>query len=210
MREIATGEKFNRLTVVNFSHKVKSFNWFTCQCDCGKVITRRQDHLLRTNNQSCGCLKKEINKRTHTKHGLSGDTPEYQAWAHMLRRCYTPTTKGFENYGGRGITVCDRWRFAFENFLNDMGYRPSRQYSLDRINNDGNYEPSNCRWATAKEQCNNTRRCRMLTFNNETLTIAQWSEKLGFNRGVLLFRIRRGWSVEKALLTPTGLKASRT
>jgi hypothetical protein len=119
----------------------------------------------------------------------------------MLSRCDLPTTPGYKYYGGRGIKVCDRWR-RYENFLSDMGARPP-DTSLDRIDNDGNYEPSNCRWATRKQQRRNNRANHAITFNGETLTLAEWAEKAGMPRQRLRTRIvRDGWAIEKAITTP--------
>ncbi|MGY8988455.1 MAG: hypothetical protein ACKVG7_07840, partial [Flavobacteriales bacterium] len=109
----------------------------------------------------------------------------------------------YDGYGGRGISVCDRWRDSFENFLADMGERPSNEHSIDRKDNDGNYEPDNCRWATKKEQGRNRRSNRILTFNNKTQTLIEWSEELGISSAVIRQRIKAsGWSIEEALTTP--------
>jgi hypothetical protein len=141
-------------------------------------------------------------------HGMS-KTPEHRAWCHMNRRCKSPADKNYPNYGGRGITVCERWQHSFEDFYADMGPRPSNRHSLDRINNDGNYEPSNCRWATPDVQAKNTRVGKragtLLTFDGRTLSVKEWSRELGFPRGVILHRLSRGWPVEDALTTPVGI-----
>jgi hypothetical protein len=207
---IEIGQKFGRLTVTGIAFKRKGFTYYLVQCECGKQTRCRKDSLYEGKQVSCGCyLREAVSARMRT-HGLAGAnrTPEYDCWAHMIRRCYTPSTKHFENYGGRGITVCDRWRFSFENFLADLGPRPSAAHSLDRENNDGNYEPGNCRWATAKEQGNNTRRNLYLTFQGQTLTATQWAERLGLGRGVINGRIARGWSAEKTLTTPLDARYS--
>jgi hypothetical protein len=119
----------------------------------------------------------------------------------MRERCYNPNQKQFADYGGRGITVCDRWRNSFENFYADMGPRPPGK-TLERSDNSGNYEPSNCYWATRKEQQNNTRRCHKMTFGGKTLNVQQWAEGLGVSHEVLRKRLRLGWPIEKILTTP--------
>jgi hypothetical protein len=132
------------------------------------------------------------------QHGLS-TTREYKAWADMLRRCTSPKSADFQEYGGRGITVCKRWS-SFVMFLSDMGKRPSKHHSLDRINNSGNYTPSNCRWSTPKEQANNTRHNTLLSHDGKTMTLSQWAQELSINTATLSVRLGRyGWSVERAL-----------
>lgn len=132
-------------------------------------------------------------------HGKDGDvSPEYRAWANMLNRCRSLTAQNSHRYGGRGITVCDRW-LDFRNFLSDMGLRPSERHSLDRIDNNKGYSPDNCRWADLYTQANNTRRNVFLTFRGETLTISQWARRIGLHRKTLMYRVRAGWTVERAL-----------
>lgn len=128
--------------------------------------------------------------------------PEYEIWQAMKKRCSYKKSKHYKNYGGRGIRVCKRWLNSFENFYADMGSRPSSKYSIDRINNDGDYKPSNCRWATRKEQCNNTRQNHIITYNGVTLTMTQWARKIGLTRNVLKRRLALNWSVERSLNTP--------
>lgn len=162
-RPVIAGSRFTRLVVVEFSHRTKArkFYW-KCRCDCGRTTIVRSEQLRSGHTRSCGCLGRDKVIERSTKHGHcvgQTKTPEYQAWSKAIDRCRNPRTTGFENYGGRGIAVCSRWLNSFEDFLADMGPRP-RRHSLDRINNDGDYEPANCRWATRKVQANNTRRNR--------------------------------------------------
>jgi len=137
------------------------------------------------------------------RHGLS-DTPEHHAWRNMRRRCLSPSDKEYKNYGGRGISICERWG-DFNLFLEDMGQRPSPLHSLDRLNNEGDYDPANCRWATKSEQSANRRISRFLTFNGQTMTMAAWGRYLGLGpRGGNMIRLRlnKGWTVERTLTTP--------
>jgi hypothetical protein len=138
-----------------------------------------------------------------SNHGLSL-TPEYRAWAAMIQRCTNDKLPKYHRYGGRGIRVCEAWRKSFETFLRDMRRRPSTGHSLDRFPNaDGNYEPGNCRWATAQEQQQNRTNNHMLTVRGETLPLTEWSRRRGINHSVLLRRIQRGWSPERACFEPT-------
>ena len=127
--------------------------------------------------------------------------PEYKSWAGMKTRCFNPNTKSYSDYGGRGITVCDRWKNSFEDFFADMGSRPSSKHSLDRIDNDGDYQKDNCRWATPKEQSNNRRYNKLITINGKTLNITQWEKEKGFTKNVIWFRLKAGWSDYDAVMT---------
>ena len=133
-------------------------------------------------------------------HGMSR-TPEYQAWFNMKARCFNPNHKAYPDWGGRGITVCDRW-LNLENFLADMGSRPTVKHSLDRIDNNADYSPKNCKWSTKAEQQNNRRSNHLITIKNETLTIAQWEKKMGYGKNVILGRLKLGWSEFDAVMTP--------
>lgn len=130
--------------------------------------------------------------------------PLYRVWGAMKERCENQNNRGYRRYGGRGIKVCERWRSSFENFMMDMGPRPEGQrYTVERVDTNGDYEPSNCRWATYKEQARNKRDNRLITFNGQTKCAAEWEEELGLRRGAVLRRLdQHGWSVEKAITTP--------
>lgn len=190
IRENLVGKRFGRLIVLEYAGEKK----WKCQCDCGETTVADGDSLRSGNKRSCGCLQTEMYKRAKcVKHGES-NSPTYIRWLSMKRRCYYPKNVGYPNYGGRGIKVCDRWlgEHGFENFLVDMGEAPSREYSLDRIDVNGDYTPENCRWATWKEQSNNKRTNRKFTHNGRTHTVTEWCEELGLNLHGVFSRIHRG------------------
>ena len=142
-------------------------------------------------------------------HGMKG-TAEYRAWLAIKTRCHNPNFPWYRYYGGRGIRVCDQWKNNFVQFYNDMGLRPSNNHSIERLNNEGHYEPSNCKWATKKEQCNNKRNNRKLKLNKIELTIKEWSDLTGIPWATIGARIDRlGWSVREALTTPSYAKRNR-
>jgi len=130
------------------------------------------------------------------------NTPTWRTWRNIKKRCFTTSYEYYKHYGGRGITVCERWVNSFAAFYEDVGERPGQEYSLERIDNDGNYEPGNCRWATQKEQSRNRQTSFMVTFRGETRCLAEWAEITGIPYRILFSRLRPAWSVEKALTTP--------
>lgn len=163
-----TGKKFNRLTVISFSHKTKGNIYWSCGCDCGKKSKVRGDSLKDGSVKSCGCLQKEVIGNLRRKH-MQSFTKEYRAWLAMKSRCSNPTLKGYEHYGGRGICVCVEWENDFESFFAHIGERPTKKHSVDRIEVNGNYEPGNVRWATQSQQCAN-RRVRTHCFKGHEYT----------------------------------------
>ena len=171
-----TGDRYGRLTVLRrmpnlIRSKSRQVATFLCTCECGEEVIVRSDHLRTGNTRSCGCLQREAAQLglSNRSHGESRRSLEYASWAAMKSRCTNPNEIHYERYGGRGISVCDRWQ-SYEGFLADMGRRPSPQHSLDRINNDANYDKSNCRWATKKEQANNRRKPKLKMVKSHALT----------------------------------------
>lgn len=200
-----TAHRYGRLTVVSCVGKRKGRYYWECRCDCGKETVVAGDGLGRGITKSCGCLKRELNAAKRLTHGHARGrirTPEYRTWCMMKQRCCDIQNKKHQHYGGRGIKVCDRWLESFENFLADVGPRPAGS-SLDRIDNNGDYCPENCRWATAKQQARNTSRNRLITWNGVTKALAEWAEEVGIPYGSLKTRIcKLGWPVERALTEP--------
>ena len=166
-----------------------------CRCDCGSIQPVRKDSLKY--NNSCGCLRSELLTRRNTTHGES-KTAEYRIWCHILARCNNPSDAAYKHYGGRGIKVCKRW-LKFENFLVDMGRRPSIRHSVERQHNDKGYSPSNCIWATQEEQCSNQRRSIRVELDGEIQALKRWSVRVGLPYTTVYMRVRRGWSYPKAL-----------
>lgn len=198
-----TGQRFGRLVAVRSAGKNKhGQSLWECICDCGNVKVTTIGGLRSGDAKSCGCWASEKTSAKNWKHGACG-TPEHRAWNGMRSRCYDPNTEYYHRYGGRGIKVCDRWLESFLNFLEDMGPRPSPLHTLDRVDNNRNYEPGNCRWATWEEQQNNRRTTRLLTHDGRTMSVAQWSRATGISESGIISRIQAGWSLSDALTTPT-------
>jgi hypothetical protein len=196
-----TGQRFGRLLVLKplpNKRTPRGSLYSLCLCDCGREVEIVSRELPRGHTKSCGCWSAQMTADRSRTHGLCG-TPTYQSWNAMRQRCGDASQTYYERYGGSGITVCERWKL-FSNFLEDMGVRPEGK-TLDRIDNSGNYEPGNCRWATRKEQARNTSANFFITHNGETKCLAEWAEHLGMCRMQISRRIRNGWPVEM-VLTP--------
>lgn len=199
-------QKYGKLTVI----KEISAKWSTwlCKCECGKEKQILQCHLRSGHTTSCGCVTIARAKLLNFKHGFVGNdnpTPEYSAWLSMKARCYNPNNNEYHNYGGRGIKVCDRWLNSFETFLKDLGSRPSNKHSLDRFpNKNGDYEVTNCRWATIEQQNNNLRTNKIIIYNGIELSQAQWAKKLKTRSSWIIYHLNNGksfeWIVNRASL----------
>jgi hypothetical protein len=189
-----TVEKFGKLTVVSEAEQRGGHMYWNCLCECGNTKVVRGSHLQTGNVRSCGCLPaRRTHGETHTR--------LYVTWHNMKQRCENPRNAEFSRYGRRGITVCEEWANSFEAFRNwalANGYRDD--LTIEREDNDGPYSPDNCRWATQKEQANNTRKTRFLTHNGQTRSVSEWARILGINQSTLNMRLNKyNWSVEKAL-----------
>jgi len=200
------GMRFGELTVVAEAGRTSAskVRW-RCVCSCGKEHTATGNNLKTGGVASCG----HVARAKTTRHGLTG-APEYRVWHLMVQRCHNPRHDGYSRYGGRGISACDRWRRDFACFYADMGPRPFAGAQLDRVDNDGCYEPGNCRWVTCRENQWNTSKNTRLTYRGETKCMAEWCFILGINYSVVCSRIsERGWSVEEAFNTPIKSRAPR-
>ena len=198
------GMKYGSLVVVGWSHAVYrsprqgSYQFWVCRCNCGNSTIVLANNLARGNTASCGCkssrhtLGERISTHNKTKTGT------YKSWCAMKSRCYCKTHIEYKRYGAVGIQVCERWRNSFENFLQDLGERPEGM-SLERKDSNKNYSPSNCKWADVYEQANNRSNNRLIACDGETQTLAQWSRQLGIGATTISLRIKRGWSIERAL-----------
>lgn len=198
MRRNKTGDKYNRLTLIELHASKTGGNLWRVLCDCGteRVVSVRD--VVTGHTRSCGCYRKEVMRQKKTSHGGS-ETAEFRIWSHMLGRCFNPTDHKYGYYGGRGITVCDQWKGSFENFLTDMGLRPSEYHSIDRKDVNGNYEPNNCRWATPHQQAQNKRNNVYVIVDGETVVIAEAERRLDTGKGSLTQRVaKRGETHQQA------------
>jgi hypothetical protein len=196
------GSRYGAWTVLSFSHRLAKsrVSYFLCRCDCGfetPVLIQSLRDGRSTRCRHCAAKKRV----THGHCRFHTSTPEYSSWQAMHWRCRNPKYESWDHYGGRGITVCERWH-SFENFLADMGHRPGLEYTLDRVDNDGNYEPGNVRWAPVAVQQNNRSTSKYFTFAGQTQTLSQWAGMLGIPTRTLRDRLKKGWSVERTLTEP--------
>ena len=198
-----TGRRFGRWTVIRDSgQRSNSRVLWECRCDCGTVKLMSSNHLLKGRSLSCGCLRNELSLKKHTSHGLSKQKI-YRIWAGMIARCYCQKQSNYQNYGGRGISVCDEWHSNFCSFYEwsmKNGYK--EDLTIERIDVNGDYCPDNCKWIPRSEQCNNTRQSHFITIDGKTLTIKQWSKKIGMSDKVIRCRLRYGWNERDAVMIP--------
>jgi hypothetical protein len=195
------GKIFGRLTVLEYSHSKGGRAQWICQCECGskKIVSSRD--LGYGSVKSCNCLRRDRTIETHLKHGhsrRSGYTKEFKSWEGMINRCYSPNSSAYSRYGGRGIKVCDRWLVNYENFLADMGECP-KGLTLERINNDGNYESLNCKWATRKEQAANTRKTIYYEYKGQEYMQIDFAELLDIPNPTLSVWRRKGLSMNQII-----------
>ncbi len=190
-------QRFGRLIVVERlpNSPTRHARW-KCVCNCGNTHEAFAATLRRGAVKSCGCLT----TRTHGK----TDTKVYETWCRIKARCYNKNNPKYPDYGGRGIEVCARWLNSFENFYEDMGELSSKDHSIDRIDNDGDYEPGNCQWSTRREQGRNKRNNVWLEFKGKRQTVAEWSRETGISDFALYSRVRNNWTTEQVLTTPIG------
>jgi hypothetical protein len=189
-----TGEKYGRLTVIR---RISTTGYgqpkWLCRCACGREAEVFGNALRAGRTHSCGCLQRE----TATSHGGTG-TSEFNVWQMMWQRCTNAKQNSYPRYGGRGIRVCDRW-LSFDNFRSDMGPKPTPIHKLERVNNDGDYEPANCRWATPLEQGRNKANNRILEYRGGRRTLMEWCRLLGLKKSTAINRLARGADVATAL-----------
>ena len=196
-----TGRKFGRWTVLRFDHKnEKRMAFWLCKCDCGKEKVVSGNSLTLGRSLSCGCYSRELNSQNHQLTKDKSRTKIYHCWSNMKKRCYNPKSAMYSRYGARGITVCEEWLNDFNAFYEwaiSNGHKDN--LSIDRIDLNGNYEPSNCRWATKYEQANNKSINHFIEYKGEKMSLAEWSRKLNVNYDFLKHKVARGYTLEQII-----------
>lgn len=195
------GDKYGRLSILNEVESKKWKRYFLCKCDCGNETVVSLDNLRSGHTQSCGCLRSDTTTIIKTKHGLYGSRL-YRVWADIKKRCLNSKHHSFKDYGGRGIILCNEWKeyLPFYNWAMANGYQEN--LTIERIENNGNYEPGNCKWIPQSEQGKNTRANKIITYNEQSKPLCTWAKELGIKYDVLQLRLSRGWSIERAFNTP--------
>ena len=193
--------KFGFLTAIEYSGRSGSNKpLWKCLCECGSIKIVSSQSLTSGTTKSCGCKKRAFLIKYTTKHGLS-KTPEYGIWCAMISRCSCVNNDAYENYGGRGITICKQWK-SFSQFIHDMGPRPSTQHTIERKNNNQGYTPENCIWATRDVQLRNTRRNKQISYMGKTQCLSAWAKEFGIKVSLFRHRLERGWDIKTALSEP--------
>lgn len=192
--------EYGRLKCIEYRGSLKRTTYWLFQCQCGTYKVIRSNDVKNGSSQSCGCLLSETTTKNKTKHGLRY-LPEYKTLMDMIARCYNPNNKHYHRYGGRGIRICQRWLNSKEDFIEDMGPKPTPKHSIDRIDVNGDYTPENCRWATSEEQNNNRRDNHHIEYNGETKTASQWGRVFNIHPTIITGRLKLGWSIDEALNT---------
>lgn len=206
-----SGNKYGRLTAVKIAFRKNGRPHWLFKCDCGKEKTVLAADVKKGATQSCGCLCVERSRSRFTKHGCTkyrNKTPEYDIWASIKQRCLNPNNTRFRRYGGRGITLYKSW-YNFSNFLRDMGERPTVKHTIERIDNDKSYTPSNCTWATQREQSRNTSRTHLLTLKGKTLCLTDWATLWGVCRSTIRDWLSKDLTTDEMLYKVKKLKARR-
>lgn len=212
IQDLSNSPPFGRLTVVKYVGIVKgnrqSYSSWECKCECGNTVVVPAYRLRDGSTRSCGCLQKDAVRKTGASkktHGQS-NTREYRIWQQLINRCYNQAVRNYNRYGGRGITVCDRWRESFENFIEDMGTRPSPSHSIDRKDNNLGYCKENCRWATKQEQARNKSTTVWIEHDGKRMSAPDWSDVTGIKTTTLIARKVAGWTDEQIVTLPLGAR----
>ena len=194
------GRQFGRLTVKSYSHSKDGRYYWNCECtaNCSKQVVAATGSLTTGNTNSCGCFKSDQTRKAVVTHGRSA-TPEFFVWANIKERTTNPNIAGYKNYGGRGIRMCARWADSFQNFISDLGPRPSAGHSLERIDNDGPYAPKNCVWAERKVQARNKRSNRLVTHDNQTKCVAEWAEQYALLPWRVYLLLDKGYTISEII-----------
>lgn len=195
------GRVFGKLTVMYRKGTIKKYAAWMCQCTCGEYVTV-SGYNLRAGLRKCCARNGHFWAGSQPPSLIAQHPSEHQSWRSMCERCFRKENKKHRHYGGRGITVCERWQNSFANFFSDMGAKPTPKHTIDRINNDGNYEPSNCKWSTNKEQSRNMRRTVYVEHEGQRRLLMDVADSMGISRPVLYSRLKNGWSMEEALTLP--------
>lgn len=201
IRKALNGQRFGKLIVVKYIYSDNhGETYWLCKCDCGNEIIVKRTNLRSGNTKSCGCLHSDVLAKRNETHGLS-KTRQFSIWQSMIQRCYNPNTKFYERYGGRGITIYDEWKNDFKAFYDwslQNGYQDN--LTIDRIDNNKGYEPTNCRWSTQKEQCENRSTTRLFEVNGQVYSANELSKISGISARLIKQRVDRdGWTIEKAI-----------